>query len=268
MEMRARLLKGATALLYFGPLLAGLGGYGWVMVPSFVAIFVLWQMIVRPHNWPTSLTELGQKELWVGIAAQISVQVLLVVGCFGIGRGIGGALGAVPMYAPALPLSVSFLSIPFSRLLWNPWSGDRFDARSDLDVELPQVPSDAAGFLALADRLLQPLQDMNGRISEADALRHLGAMSTHVDQSSLHEALIARVAKGGASEALRAVLVVHAADPAIMANRELSSKMQVLLMLQSDDGKQAFAAPRVANTIGLEAEQVFVSAHQAPLHAA
>ena len=31
MHNRLRLMPGATALLYLGPLLAGLGGFGWAM---------------------------------------------------------------------------------------------------------------------------------------------------------------------------------------------------------------------------------------------
>ena len=40
MLTRMRLVKGATALLYVGPLIAGLGGFGWTMTLPFTAIFV------------------------------------------------------------------------------------------------------------------------------------------------------------------------------------------------------------------------------------
>jgi hypothetical protein len=253
MEMRARLLKGATALLYFGPLMAGLGGYGWLMVPSFVAIFVLWQMIVRPHHWPTSLAELGKGELWVGIAAQIAVQILLVVICFGIGRGIGGATGALPMYSHALPLSVSFLSIPLSRLLWNPWKGDSFEAV--VEAEAPQtLDNDEADRVALADRLLQPLQDMNGRLSEADALRHLQAMAKHADHTSLRDALIARVARGNASEAIRTALVVQTTDPALMDLLDEDSLTRVLHVLPEDQDLASLFATRVTAAVAADGD--------------
>jgi hypothetical protein len=249
MEMRARLLKGATALLYFGPLLAGLGGYGWLMVPSFVAIFVLWQMIVRPHHWPTSLAEFTKGDLWVGIAAQIAVQVLLVVVCFGIGRGIGGAIGALPMYSHALPLSVSFLSIPLSRLLWNPWKGDTFETVAEAETPLTVDPANASAGVALADRLLQPLQDMNGRISETEALRHLTAMAEHVDHAALRDALIGRVAKGDASEAIRTALVVQTTDPLLMDLLDEDSLTRVLHVLPEDETLAALFASRVTAAV-------------------
>lgn len=249
MEMRARLLKGATALLYFGPLLAGLGGFGWTHVPTFVAIFVLWQMIVRPHQWPTSLTELGRSELWVGIAAQIAVQILLVVVFFGIGRGIGGAVGALPLYSPALPLSVSFLSIPLCRLLWNPWKGDTFDPPAEVEPALTLDPNNITESLALADRLLQPLQDMNGRITEAEALRHLKAMAKHVDHACLRDALLARVGRSEASEAMRMALVVQSTDPVLMDLLEEDSLTRVLQVLPEDPALVALFTARVAAAV-------------------
>jgi hypothetical protein len=249
MEMRARLLKGATALLYFGPLMAGLGGYGWLMVPSFVAIFVLWQMIVRPHHWPTSLAEFGKADLWVGIAAQIAVQILLVVICFGIGRGIGGAIGALPMYSHALPLSVSFLSIPLSRLLWNPWKGDSFEELVEAQAPVTIDPDNTSDRVALADRLLQPLQDMNGRLSEADALRHLQAMAKHADHTALRDALIARVGRGDASAAIRTALVVQTTDPALMDLLDEDSLTRVLHVLPEDQALASLFANRVTAAI-------------------
>lgn len=252
MEMRARLLKGATALLYFGPLLAGLGGYGWMLVPGFVSIFVLWQMIVRPQQWPTSLSELGKGELWVGIAAQVAVQVLLVAVFFGIGRGIGGAVGALPMYSQSLPLSVSFLSIPLCRLLWNPWNGDTFDAPVEDEAPLTLDPNNITESLALADRLLQPLQDMNGRITEAEALRHLKAMAKHVDHACLRDVLIARVASGAASEAIRTALVVQTTDPVLMDLLEEDSLTRVLQVLPEDDMLVTMFATRVTAAIAVD----------------
>lgn len=268
MEMRARLLKGATALLYFGPLLAGLGGYGWAMVPSFVAVFVLWQIIVRPHQWPTSLSELAKGELWVGIAAQVAVQCLLVVVCFGIGRGLGVALGTAAMYDPALPLSVSFLSIPLSRLLWNPWQGDHFVRHMH---EADQAAAEQAcqpEAKALADRLLQPLQDMNGHISEADALRHLHAMAEHVDHSALRDALIARVAKGDASEAIRTVLVVQTTDPELMGMLDEDSLTQVLHVLPEDAALVDLFTTRVRAAIAADGDLVTCLPTDLALHAA
>jgi len=50
--MRIRMLMAATALLYLGPLLAGLAGFGWPMVYAFATIFTLWHHLhlVADHD--------------------------------------------------------------------------------------------------------------------------------------------------------------------------------------------------------------------------
>jgi hypothetical protein len=255
MEMRARLLKGATALLYFGPLLAGMGGYGWAMVPAFVAIFVLGQIILRPHQWPHSLADLRKRDLMVSLAAQVAVQVLLVVVSFGIGRGIGGAAGTLPVYSPYLPLALSFLSIPLARLLWNPWKGDSFEAIEAAKYPNADLQADpvAAG-TALADRLLQPLQDMAGRTTEAEALRHLQAMAKHVDHARLRDALMARAAQPDASQAILMALVVQTTDPAMMDMLDESGPALVMQVLPDDPALVTLFAQRMAAAVKQDAD--------------
>lgn len=119
MAIRARLLQAATALLYFGPLLAGLSGYGWAMLPPFVSIFVFWLLLLRPHQWPQTGREWLAPQAWMSALTQVLTQILLVAVLFGIGRGIGGVAGHLPMVNPFLPLAVSFLAVPVSRLVWN-----------------------------------------------------------------------------------------------------------------------------------------------------
>lgn len=255
MEMRARLLKGATALLYFGPLLAGMGGYGWAMVPAFVAIFVLGQIILRPHLWPHSLADLQKSGLWVSLGGQVAVQVLLVAVSFGIGRGIGGAAGTLPVYSPLLPLAVSFLSIPLARMLWDPWKGDSFDAIEA--AKYPDASPDAdhiAEGTALADRLLQPLQDMAGRTTEAEVLRHLQAMAKHVDHARLRDALMARAAKPDASQAILMALVVQTTDPAIMDMLDESGPALVMQVLPDDPALITLFAQRMAAAVRQDAD--------------
>ncbi len=123
MQNRLRLLRLATAVLYFGPLLAGLIGQGWGMVPVFVVIFLLWSVIVRPHLWPGSLPDLMKSDALVAMAALIATQILLVVVLFAVGRGIGGVLAVEPVMPAYLPAALSFLSVPVSRMIWNPRRG-------------------------------------------------------------------------------------------------------------------------------------------------
>ena len=122
MENRRRFLMLANALLYFGPLLAGLGGFGWIMVPVFTIIFVLWLIILQPQEFPINQGEWLSKDAWVAIAARAAIQALIVVLLFGIGRGIGGIMGAMAGFPTILPVAVSFLSIPIARLIWDPWA--------------------------------------------------------------------------------------------------------------------------------------------------
>ena len=135
MHNRPRLLMGATALLYAGPLLAGLGGFGWATVPVFTAIFFLWLVVIRPRNWPHRLADLRRPEAWLTLAAATAVQALLVVICFGLGRGIGGVAGTLPPFALLLPLAVSFLAIPLARLIWDPAKGVPMETVLDVAPE-------------------------------------------------------------------------------------------------------------------------------------
>jgi hypothetical protein len=118
MAIRAKLLQGATAFLYIGPLLAGLAGYGWAMLPPFVSIFALWLLMLRPHQWPQTGAEWLRPQALLGVLTLILTQILLIATLFGIGRGIGGVAGHLPMVHPFLPLTVSFMALPLSRLVW------------------------------------------------------------------------------------------------------------------------------------------------------
>lgn len=118
MSIRPRLAMGATALLYMGPLLAGLAGYGWGLVVGFAVIFLLWLIVMRPAMWPRDPAVWKSSEVWVPALGQFAAQVLLIVVCFGIGRGIGGVVGVVPMLSPIAPLAISFVAVPLTRLLW------------------------------------------------------------------------------------------------------------------------------------------------------
>ena len=160
MDNRLRLLMGATALLYFGPLLAGLGGLGWAQVPVFVAIFVLWLIILRPQHWPKTLTDWQKPAALISVAAQTATQALLVVVCFGVGRGIGGVTGFSLALPVLLPVGISLLSIPLCRMIWDPRKGQQIDRLLDDAIAANETghpmpgPGDAA--MQVAAELLKP----------------------------------------------------------------------------------------------------------------
>lgn len=177
MDMRQKLLMGATALLYLGPLLAGMGGFGWLVVPVFVAIFTLWLMVMRPQDWPQVAADWRSRPMLVGLAARVMVQVLLVVVMFGIGRGVGGVLGVLPPLPAMLPLAISGLAIPLSRMIWDPWqAGVALQTTGGLEQDV-----------ALA--ITRPLADLPSATADAELHAHLAALAEQLSAADLAQAL-------------------------------------------------------------------------------
>lgn len=239
MAMRARLLRAANALLYFGPLLAGLGGFGWAMLPPFVSIFVFWLLLLRPHQWPQSGRDWLTSRALLSVLTQILAQTLLVAVLFGIGRGIGGVAGHLPNMHPFLPLAVSFLALPVSRVLWN---GEKAMARGvTLDQVLkpgpvlprqqPHIRADEAilPLLALADDA--PLNEVGPELDdvmdEADAWDRLDRIADALEaaparHATLREALVIwatepeHFAANAAPTAMRAAFRAAGRDQAVL----------------------------------------------------
>ncbi len=214
MQNRLRLLMGVTALLYVGPLMAGLGGYGWSVVPLFAAIFLLWLFIQRPHHWPQTPSDWTRPMMLMSLLTQALVQLLLVAVLFGVGRGIGGVLGTLPMFSVVLPLSISFLSIPLARLISDPRKGEQVDRFLDeaMDrVHAPTVAQTHSG-LDLARRLTAPLADLPDDTAESEIARHLIALSAHGNPADIRAALLDRVRHGHATRAETIALILHATD--------------------------------------------------------
>ncbi len=109
--------RAATLLLYLGPLLAGLGGQGWGLVPAFVVIFAAYLLVVRTSLFPRGAGDWGDGALMRRLAVQVLGQVLVIVLCLAIGRGLGGVTGMLHGLGAGWALSVSFLAVPLSRLL-------------------------------------------------------------------------------------------------------------------------------------------------------
>lgn len=223
MLTRMRLVKGATALLYIGPLIAGLCGFGWDMVAPFAAIFVVWLMVLRPEQWPTVPAEWLTGQAWLAALAQVLSQVLLVGVLFGIGRGLGGLanIGALDV-SPILPLAVSFLSIPLCRMLF-----DANEAASQgyfLDDEAAFAHADnAAGQAASA---IIPLLNLPDTAPDAQVAQAVAA-ALDVPASDLRlNAVTAALAHPDRSHAaLRRALVLWATEPEIVAPGQVSGSM-------------------------------------------
>lgn len=148
MRLRLRLFQAATVLLYMGPLLAGLAGFGWGLLPPFALIFTLALVLSRPHQWPQTLHHWRDPGVIAAVVLQILSQVLLVVLCLGIGRGIGGVLGYLPLVHAIVPLGLCCLGAMGLGLCW-----DRARAlRDGLTVDNLLYPVGTAVDDALTDR--------------------------------------------------------------------------------------------------------------------
>lgn len=252
MHNRLRLLMGATALLYLGPLLAGLGGFGWAVVPVFAAIFVLWTLILRPQNWPQTFADWTRPEALVTVAAQVATQVLLVTLCFGIGRGIGGVLGALPPFPLMLPIAISFLSIPLSRLVWDPKKAEAMDRF--LDGAISQITLSTAGHdaaradrQALAAQLLAPVQALPDDTSDDALAHHLRSLSVHTNAEDVRQVLLQSAQDGTASRTGLRALILHATDPAVAeVLGGTGYATRAFLAVARDDPLQALFARRAA----------------------
>ncbi len=237
MQNQPRLVKAATALLYFGPLLAGLGGAGWAIVPVFAGIFLVWLVVMRPQEFPQTLSDWTRPEALVAASARMAVQLLLVLVLFGIGRGIGGVLGSMPNMPAMLPIGISFLAIPLARLLWDPRKAAEMDKL--LDDALAKIESGPdtlqGGDHAYAEAVTAPLIGLSDDVTEAELESHLSAMRALVDEAMTYEVLLARVQTNAASLAGKRALMLMASDAGSLGRlAKPRVPMQVMDVLGAD----------------------------------
>lgn len=117
MHARYRAMFGTSALLYAGPLYAGLAGYGFETLPVFAAFFMVWLAVVRPGDWPETLDE------WKSPRA-IAWPMLIFIGQLGVvafSLFMGNAIRAFAAIEVPLPLPVtlamSFGAVVLARAL-------------------------------------------------------------------------------------------------------------------------------------------------------
>jgi hypothetical protein len=241
MTLRLRMLQGATAALYMGPLLAGMAGYGWVMLPPFVSIFVLWLMILRPHQWPQTNAEWLTRQAWLSVLTQVLTQVLLVAVLFGIGRGLGGVLGHLPLFHPVLPVAISFVSIPLSRLFWN--SEQALEKGLTIDEVMypqsqPPVQAAETRPVVPADVAIRPLLDL----ADDAPLTQVGPMLDDLMDDSTAWARLAALAEALEAApdrhgALREALIIWTTDPETFAANPIPSAMRTVFGVAGTDAR-------------------------------
>ena len=222
MLTRVRLLKSATVFLYIGPLVAGLSGFGWGMVPPFVSIFVLWLMILRPEQWPATYGEWLTGRAWSAALAQILSQILLVVVLFGVGRGIGGIAGFQLLVNPFLPIFISFIAIPVCRLIWDAQLAAESGLFLDEEAKVAQAPLIAAQAASAVAPLLELPDDGAEETVKLALASVLIGPATADRLAALDEALL-RAERSHA--ALRRAVVVWATEPEIVAPGLISNSV-------------------------------------------
>ena len=255
MHNRMRRLMGATALLYIGPLLAGLGGYGWPLVPIFLVLFLLWQFILHPQHWPRHVHDWTQYQAWATLFSNAALQLLFVALLFGIGRGIGGALGFVPPYSEMLPISISFLSIPLARLIWDPWKTNEINDFLDHAIDQIAHPGNPVerSELNAARRMTAPLADLPDDTTPATVAQHLLALSDHAEPAHIRTALFER-ARAGASRAELISLILHSTDPALITKVPGDGPTLALALLPDDPELISLFATRLAEALPQDPE--------------
>lgn len=233
MAYRLKLLQFATVSLYMGPLLAGMAGFGWAMVPPFVSLFLAWLIVLRPHQWPQGVAEWRQSESWILICSQVATQILLVAVLFGIGRGIGGVSGNVPLFTPILPLALSFVALPLARIVWN---GEKAMARGLTIDQVLYAPVGASAQTACpedeVDLLLAmtddcPLADIGPAMD--DAMARAGARAV------LGVLIPALIDAPGHHSVLRMAVILWATDPDVFAGNATPDAMRAAFEAAGQD---------------------------------
>lgn len=246
------MLRGATALLYFGPLLAGLGGFGWAVVPVFAGIFLLWLVILRPQEFPRNFADWARSEALIAFGARGAMQLLLVLICFGVGRGIGGVLGSFPFVPLMLPIGISFLAIPLARLIWNPWQTNPMDELLEDALTKIEDSGEAmqGGDRAYAEAVTAPLNGLADDVSEAEIESHLSALRNLMDEGTTFDVLLSRVQSGEASTAGKKALMVMATDAKIVGRMEKPDMpLQAMKALGADTDLIVRMAERLVNAL-------------------
>ena len=219
----ARLLLLVTLMLYAGPVIAGLAGFGWGVVPAFVVIFIAWHIVMRPAEWPRDPAAWREGGVQTGAALQVLVVIVVVLVCFGAGRGLGGVVGYLPRLPLVVPLFLSLAALPLARIIHDPARTAGMDSLLDdavhrlksFDKDVAFPSADAQHILdgtRLASRLLQPVQDLAPDTPPHVIARHLNAIATQVDDARLREALVERAEGKDPSRPLLTALALHATD--------------------------------------------------------
>lgn len=220
------LFKIVTLMLYAGPLLAGLAGHGWSVLPAFAVVFVLWQIVMRPADWPREVARWSESGVLTGAFARVALMIVLVAVMFGIGRGIGGVAGHLSGLPAGAALTLSFLAVPLARLLWNPQDLGGADGLLAGAIDPLIARQDEAADPAEAAQAIRPLLMLTDDTPDATARAGMTELLSGAGVAARLRALAAGLAAApGAHLAARRGLILWAAD-SVVAERQLGAAAQ------------------------------------------
>jgi len=217
-----RTLKALALLLYIGPLVAGMLGLGPGMIAPFVGIFVVWLMVLRPEQWPSTPEEWLTGHAWGAAITQVLSQTLLVSVLLAVGRGLGAVANIPPRLDPVLPLALSFLAIPFCRMFWDSGEAAKAGVFLDAEAEAAHAPRAASQAAAAIVPLLNLADDMADSLTTDAVAKVMGPAGADLRL----KALVAALSHPDRSHAaLRRALVLWATEPEVVAPGALNGVM-------------------------------------------
>ena len=235
MQVKIRLLMGAAALLYLGPLLGGMIGLAWEAVPVFVALFALWMVVMRPSRWPRDIKDWNSTIVLGGIL-QVLVSVLIVVVLFAVGRAIASLSGLSLKVEPYLPIAIAFLATPISRMVWDPRKGEAMEQVIDdaiAQINASSLPDDTVVEGDVMTKTLLALPDDADPDLTAEALD--AAFQGPEGASRLCALEMELDWKDPPRTGLRHGLILWATDPQRVSRNIHSAQMSAFNVAGSDD---------------------------------
>jgi hypothetical protein len=192
------------------------------MVAPFVAVFLIWLVVLRPEQWPASLAEWLTLPAWGAALTQLLSQVLLVSVLLAVGRGIGAVADFVPLVNPVFPLAVSFLAIPLCRLLWDAREAADQGIFLDEEAEAAHYPRAAAEAAAA----IVPLLNLPDSAPDSEAIPAVDRVLALPGPDLRLKALAAALSQPSRSHAaLRRALALWLSEPERVAPGQVPGAM-------------------------------------------
>lgn len=258
MTLRDRLLFATSALLYSGPLYAGLAGYDLSPIVLFAGFLTVWLFIVRPGDWPERRTDWTHPRAIAWPMLVFAAQIVVAGFCVATGRIIAVMFDIsmpLPLAAPAgLSLAGILLAwglrrrrpaAPILRRRAPRWRASLSPGSGILDTARPRMPGriDAQTF---AEDIAAALGDLGNRPAPDAALDALAAL---IAEKGMTRSTFEALETAGRLTAPQIQLLVRLAlTPAMLADLAGQGRIGVVLerALCGDEDTVAAGTARLA----------------------